>query len=241
MRGLRVTFIALLLAVIAFAGGMLLMDVVMGLVVRKGEVTVVPDVTGLLHVEAARVLEDAHLELVLEREVFDAEADSGVVVMQLPGPGMRVKQGRRISVTVSRGPEWGVVPEVAGERVRQARILLAREGLHVEADAYVPHEEIERDLVIATSPTAGVPAASGEPIRLLVSLGPEPTGFLMPDLTGRELDEVNRHLRLFQLSMPRVAYRVEGGMKGGVVLAQAPLPGERVDRETGIELTVVSP
>jgi serine/threonine-protein kinase len=241
MRALRFALIGLLLALAAFAGGMLVMDLAMGFVVRKGGSTVVPDVIGLRRAEAARALAEADLDLVIEKEEFDADSDSGVILHQLPSPGGRVKQGRRISVTISRGPRWGTVPEVAGERVRQARILLTRAGLRVEGDGYVPHEAIERDLVIATSPIAGTPAASGESVRLLVSLGPATTGFLMPDLNGKAIEAVNRHFRLFQLPLARVTYRADPGAPPGTVLEQTPLPGERVDRETAIELTVSSP
>ncbi|RPJ40625.1 MAG: PASTA domain-containing protein [Candidatus Latescibacterota bacterium] len=241
MRALRYVFAVAALGLVAFLGGMLIMDLAMGIVVRRGEVTLVPDVSGLPYEEAARALADAKLDLFVEREVSPAEADSGEVVRQFPGAGMRVKQGRRIALTLSKGPEWSVVPEVVGARVRQARIVLASSGLLVEADAYVAHESIERDVVIATFPVAGSPAAEGDPVRLLVSLGPAPTGFLMPDLTGRALDDVNRHLRLFQLSRPRVTYDGDPEAEPGRVLAQSPSPGSRVDGETPIELTVSSP
>jgi serine/threonine-protein kinase len=241
MRVLRLLLGVAALALIAFLGGMLLMDLAMGIIVRRGEVTIVPDLTGLSYEEATREVADARLDLFVEREVFDGEADSGTVVRQLPAAGMRVKEGRRIALTVSKGPEWSVIPQVAGERVRQARLSLASAGLRVEENVYVAHESIERDFVIATSPVAGTPAAAGDPIRLLVSLGPAPTGYLMPDLTGQDIADVHRHLRLFQLSMPRITYREDPGVARGRVLEQSPLPGSRVDGETNIDLVVSSP
>jgi serine/threonine-protein kinase len=241
MRAIRVLLAIAGLGLLAFLGGMLIMDLAMGIIVRRGEVTIVPDVTGLPYDEAARALAHERLDLVVEREAFDSEADSGVVIRQIPGAGMRVKEGRRIAVAISKGPEWSVVPDVAGERMRQARLTLASAGLRVEDDATVTSDGVEPDLVIATSPVAGTPAAAGDPVRLLVSLGPAATGYLMPDLKGQEITDVNRHLRLFQLSLPTIQYRDESGEEPGRVLEQSPPPGTRVDRDTNIELVVSSP
>jgi serine/threonine-protein kinase len=240
IRFLRFALLFAGIGVLAFAAGMLVVDLTMGVVVRKGDVVVVPELSGLDRGAAARALDANRLGLVVEREIFDAEADSGVIVRQLPIAGSKVKQGRKVSVTISKGPEWRSVPEVGGGRVRQARLTLAGAGLRVEEEAYVPHAEIARDLVIATSPVAGTPAVSGGGVRLLVSLGPEATGYLMPDLRGKALADVTRQLRLFQLSTPRVTYRAEAGAEPGTVLEQVPPAGAFIDRNTSLLVVVAS-
>jgi len=241
MRVLRAVLIVIVLAGVSFAGGILVMDLAMGIVVGKGDVTTVPDIAGLHHDEAVRVLDKARLYLLVEREMHDAEADSGFVLRQRPGPDERVKEGRRIAVVLSSGPERSVIPEVAGRRVRQARIALSDEGLSVEQVLRVHHEQIERDVVIASAPVAGTPAVGGEGISLLVSLGPEPSRYLMPWLGGETLADVRRCLRLFELPLSRVQYRSEPEEKNDKVLEQTPPPGARVDRETSIEVVVSSP
>lgn len=241
IRAFRTLAIILVLALISFGGGILIMDLAMGLVVGKGDVSTVPGVVGLPSEEAARSLEREGLYLMVEREEHHAEIDSGAVIRQLPEAGGKVKQGRRIAVTLSTGPERSVVPELAGQRARQARIALSAAGLGVESVTHVPHERVERDAVIASSPVAGSPAVAGEKVQLLVSLGPEPSHYLLPDLTGKNLDDVRRHLRLFELPLSRVSYREGGEAVAGVVLEQKPAPGARVDRETSIELVVASP
>ena len=97
--------------------------------------------------------------------------------------------------------------------------------------------------MIATSPVAGTPATSGEPVQLLVSLGPDRPSFLLPDLRGKKTSEVRRHLNLFGLSLARVTYLTdsEGGGDPGMVMNQIPPPGAQVDGRSSIEVEVAAP
>jgi len=70
--------------------------------------------------------------------------------------------------------------------------------------------------------------------NLLVSLGPRPQSYLLPDLTGRHIEDVSRSLREegFQVRVR------EGGPKqrAGLVSAQEPTPGHRVSPRDSIVL-----
>ncbi len=229
-------------ALLSFVVGIFLFDFVMKMVVGQGDEVVVPAVVGLDESKADRLLGEEGLYLVEESSIFDAEQDSGRVLTQRPEEGERVKRGRRIHVVVSRGPERLLVPEVSGLRVRQARIALTSARLRAEPILRVPHDRVEKDLVIATSPVAGTPVLAGDPVRLLVSLGPERTSFLLPDLTGKRESEVRRHLNLFGLSLSRVTFRAgEGDAGPSVVVAQTPPAGSKVDSRTSIEVEVSAP
>jgi len=67
-----------------------------------------------------------------------------------------------------------------------------------------------------------------------VSLGPRPQSYLLPDLTGKTIDEVARSLR--EEGFP-VTVR-EGGpkQKAGLVSDQEPSPGHRVSPRDSIVL-----
>ncbi len=240
-RVLRFLLILVGIGVVSFVGGLIAIDWIMGMVVGKGEVAEVPEVVGMPAEEAARLLDHRGLTLLVDHEEFDAVADSGVVIGQRPGAGDRVKLGRRIAVVLSRGPEGSTVPELVGERVRQARIELAEVGLDVGGVLRVHHDQVGRDLVISTFPVAGTSLVAGENVDLLVSLGPEPARYLMPSLQGKRLSEVRRHLGLFDLSLARVTYQPAPDQPQGLILDQVPPAGARVDRETSIEVVVASP
>ncbi len=226
---------------ISFVGGLFLFDTVMKAVVGQGDETHVPEVVGLPEGEADVILGDRGLYLAVDNAIFDAETDSGTVLVQRPAAGDKVKRGRTIQITVSKGPESLSVPEVSAMRVRQARIALSRAGLRADSIIRVPHDQVGQDIVIATWPTAGTPLIVGEPVQLLVSLGPAEPAYLMPDLQGKRESEVRRHLNLFGLGLARVTYTQSEGSSAGSVIRQSPPPGARVDARTSVEVEVSSP
>ncbi len=229
-----------LIGVVSFVCGIFIFDFAMKLVVGQGDEVRVPLVVQLDESEANRLLEEKGLYLVTEGATFDANLDSGTVLTQRPEEGELVKRGRRIHVVISQGPERLFVPEVGGLRVRQARISMSRMGLRAESIIQIPHDQVDHDLVIASSPVAGTPAITGEPVQLLVSSGPTRPSFMLPDLCGKRESEVRRHLNLFGLSLSQVSYLADSTatVDPGVVLSQIPPPGARVDGRSSIEVEV---
>ncbi len=71
-------------------------------------------------------------------------------------------------------------------------------------------------------------------VNLLVSLGPRPQSYLLPDLTGKSVEDVQRslHEEGFQVLIR------EGGpkQKMGMISAQEPSPGHRVSPRDSIVL-----
>lgn len=230
-----------LVAILSFLGGALVFDFAMRHLTGQGDEVVVPAIVGVHRTDAHKMLEDQGLYLIVENTVFDAVSDSGTVISQRPEAEERVKKGRRIHVTISEGVERMLVPEVGGQGVREARIVLNRSGLKAETVISVPHDDVPRDRVIATDPVAGTDVRSGADVHLLVSLGPENSAFLMPNLRGRKEYDVRRHLDLFGIGLARVTYKDLEGAERNVVIGQTPPPGTRIARGTSVEVEVTSP
>jgi serine/threonine-protein kinase len=100
--------------------------------------------------------------------------------------------------------------------------------------AKVYTEDTGKDLVVASDPPGETLVEQGTVVNLLVSLGPRPRSYLLPDLSGRDLDDVARSLR--EEGFP-VQIR-EGGpkQKAGLISAQEPTPGHRVSPRDSIVL-----
>jgi serine/threonine-protein kinase len=100
--------------------------------------------------------------------------------------------------------------------------------------ARVYTDETSKDLVVASDPPGETLVEQGTVVNLLVSLGPRPQNYLLPDLTGRGIDDVARSLR--EEGFP-VQVR-EGGpkQKAGLVSDQQPSPGHRVSPRDSIVL-----
>lgn len=228
-RGPRFNLITgtLLLSAIALAGGFFIVNLVlMPSLTRQGEEVHVPDIVGLSEREAERSLAGGDLRLSKISEQWSPDIPRGYISRQEPEPGMVVKRGRRISVVVSLGAQGTTVPVVDGESIQRAEIMLEGAGLRRGRIARVYSEEAARDAVVASDPPGDTVVQQETAVDLLVSLGPLPRGYVLPDLTGREVVPVARALR----DEGFVVVTRAGGPreKSGYVSAQEPTPGSRV-------------
>lgn len=238
-RGPRFSFWSgtLLLAAVALLGGFLIMNLVlMPSFTRQGAEVQVPEVTGQNEIEAERVLASERLKLSKVSEQWSPDIPRGFVISQDPAAGEVVKRGRRISVIVSLGAQGTSVPLLEGVTARQAQLLLEGSGLRSGRIAKVYTEEGSKDLVVASDPPGETLVEQGTVVNLLVSLGPRPHHYLLPDLTGKDAQDIARSLREegFQVQIR------EGGprQKAGLVSAQEPSPGHRVSPRDSIVLFV---
>jgi serine/threonine-protein kinase len=201
---------------------------------RQGAEVNVPDIAGQSEVEAERVLAAEDLKLSKISEQWSPDVPRGFVISQDPPAGGVVKRGRRISVIVSLGAQGTSVPALDGVTARQAQLLLEGAGLRAGRVARVYTDEVSKDLVVTSDPPGETLVEQGTVVNLLVSLGPRPETYLLPDLTGKDASQVARSLAEDGFS---VQVR-EGGpkQKSGLVSAQTPSPGHRVARRDSIVL-----
>ena len=131
---------------------------------------------------------------------------------------------RRVEVVISLGEEFASVPELFGESVRGARVLLERSGLRAAGLTHAPSDQVGEGLVVATDPPAETVLRRGAPVGLLVSSGSGPQFYVMPDLLGREITGAMRQLDVlgFKISVP------PGSPPMGTIVMQLPAPGSRI-------------
>jgi serine/threonine-protein kinase len=220
-------------ALLAFGTGFFLFNslVMPRLIHGVGQVTV-PDLTNLTVSQAEQALRPLGLQLSRAGERFDPAVPRGFVLSQDPEGGIGVRGRKRISVVVSLGEEFSSVPELFGESVRGARLLIERTGLRAGTIVRAPSEEAGEGLVAGSDPGAGSVLQRDTPVHLLVSTGTGVESFVMPDLLGREISGVRRQLDAlgFRLEMPPAAPSL------GTILSQDPEPGSRITRGTVIQL-----
>jgi beta-lactam-binding protein with PASTA domain len=91
---------------------------------------------------------------------------------------------------------------------------------------------VGQDLVVTSDPPAESVLPRGASVALLVSTGQGPEEFVMPDLSGRELNGVHRQLEAlgFRVEVPPAAPSI------GAIVSQSPPPGSRVTRDAVVTL-----
>ncbi|GJM43826.1 MAG: hypothetical protein DHS20C21_06680 [Gemmatimonadota bacterium] len=234
-------FLGLLIAgVAAFVTGLALFQLGMLAFVRSGAEVQVPDLIGRELSEARATLEAASFVGVPETEVYSDEFGEGAVVEQRPAAGKVLRKGRKVWLTVSMGVRKAIAPSLVGMSYRQAGIVLARDNLASGSISRVHHDTVRRGAVIGQNPPASSPLPEGGRVDLLVSLGPPPESYVMPDLVGRPAREVESLLERHGLRLGERTVLIDHSVLPGTVLELDPPRGSRVNSGEAVDVVVSS-
>lgn len=214
--------------------------IVMPIIVRRGDLVAAPDLIGRPLVESQRVLADLGLNLRVTDERPDPTYPGGRVIRQSPEPGVDIKRGRTMTVSVSSGIDMRAVPALAGLPARQAELELTRAGLTLGDILEASSDRVDRGRVIGSTPGEGTLVPAGQGITLLVSLGRRPAELVMPLLVGRGPDEARAIAEGLGLVVRSVSYGKtdRGARLREVVIMQDPPAGTRITEGEGVTLRI---
>lgn len=220
-------------------GGFYLLDYLI-----KGETVETPRVIGMSKARAIETLTEAELMVSLPiEEVIDEETPPGIVIEQKPFPGSKVKKGRRISLKVSKGPRMAMIPNLVGRNDSETQFDLRSVDLSVDLRATVYHSSMPAGVVLAQNPPPGARLVLEKSVDKLVSLGPQPVGYVMPRFVGADFETLksSEMYRPFQSEESGVTYQSSADpTEWGRVISQQPQPGARVSAGELVMLTVGS-
>jgi serine/threonine-protein kinase len=199
---------------------------------------VVPSVAGLPLDEGREKLFAAGLLTEIRSREYDKTIPDGAILNQNPGPGEKVKKGRRILVTVSKGKEFTVIPNIKKLTERQARIELKKSGITLGDVKKSFNDETPADAVIDAFPAGGTTISREMKVDLLVSKGAKPTSAEMPNIVGESLNEAQKKIEESGLVMGKITYKNDSSLLPGTVISQSVSPGENVPLSTSISITV---
>ena len=197
-----------------FIGAIFLLSaLIYGLVGYSSGDIAVPDVKGKTLVEAEAILKDNNLDFTLKEE-FDAKVPTGTVIKQSPGAGSHVKAGRKIQLTVSKGAEPGVVPDLKGKNLAEATEMLHAAKLAVGKVTVQYKEGAAQGAVLSQDIEAGKKVAAGTKVDLVVNISKG------PDLKGLTLSDARERLSSMGLMVGSVTTKEDSAPKGTVIGAE---------------------
>ena len=104
---------------------------------RHGQKFIVPHLIGHSYSEAQAMARNGELRLEIIDSLYMPKQKPGQILDQSPKPGMGVKKGRRIFLTVNAfRPRTEVIPYVTGYSLRQAKNMLETKGFEIERLVY---------------------------------------------------------------------------------------------------------
>jgi serine/threonine-protein kinase len=202
---------------------------------RLGQVTV-PDLTNNTLEGAKAISERLGLMPEVSEEV-ESEMAPGLICAQNPLAGSVVRRGSKVAVSVSKGPQGKVVPELTGLCLSEVSARLYEAGLRIGEIEYRSSEEVAKDLVIESNPSVGTRLAPGSPVNLVLSSGSEPRT-AVPNLVGRSLSRARSLLASQGLEVGEITYRVSTEYYAGTVIGQEPMPKTQVRKGSAVSLVV---
>jgi serine/threonine-protein kinase len=200
----------------------------------------VPSVVGKPAKEAQAIFDDENLEVSWDSVGrYSAKVPAGAVLIQVPSPGRRVKEGRTVHLILSKGLREITIPELRGKSQHQAEITLNRLGLLVGKILEGAHVSIPRGVVIRTEPGTGKISRVGDRINIVISAGSVQGRQRLPDLTGTTLERASILLDSLGFKVGTVSRDAVPEKETGIVLKQQPNFGEFLDPGTIVDLTIV--
>lgn len=206
--------------------------------IESEETVVVPDLKQKHVVWALEILTDLELNIKVKDSRYSQAVAKHHVIRQDPAAGSEIKAGRDVQLVISKGPRQIVMPDLCGETLDQARLVLEANTLTVSVISKTHTDKCEARKIISQVPAAGSMVARQSPVHVLVSRGPRPRAYMMPDLSGMPFASVVLFLEKAGLSPGKVSSAVDKQKPKNTVIDQDPSAGSRITEGSRVSLTV---
>jgi len=121
--------------------------------------------------EAREVLSAAGLRSKITAYTFSVSVSPNNIIETNPVPGRLVKRNRLIKLIVSKGLEKKQIPSLEGKTLPQAKAVLDKQELKIEAISYKYDTTIPQNVIIRQWPDAKEVLASGSTVNVMISKG----------------------------------------------------------------------
>jgi eukaryotic-like serine/threonine-protein kinase len=195
----------------------------------------VPQVVGLNTSDAEQRLNEAGLEMKVEKTVIDPQKPKDTIISQDPSAGSKLDKGGTVQVVVSKGVEKVTVPELTGMNQSDASAALSSAGLKLGEVSQDYNTKVEKGLVISQSPSSGEEVAKNSEVAITVSRGPQVVA--VPNVSGKTQDAATQALTAVGLQV-QVETETSTEVQEGLVISQSPAAGENVPKGSTVTITV---
>jgi len=197
---------------------------------HHGETIVVPKVTGMRLDALEDYLDDHDLRYFVDDSSYNPRIQPFTVLTQDPAPGERVKEDRKIYISVSmKHPPVIKMPTLTGGSMKNAQMILRSYDLVVGEIKLVPNLEqnaVLKQLVNGKEIAPGAPIAKGTRVDLEVGDGLGNQEFPVPNVVNMPADEATTLLVGQGLQVGEIFYQpAEEGQADGTVVKQRPVAG----------------
>jgi serine/threonine-protein kinase len=181
-----------------------------------------PDFVGLKYDTVAAQYSDIYEFAPAESEYND-DYGKGIIYEQRPRAGTEVKNGSTVRVTVSLGQREVTLPNFATKDAMQTFAKLRDLGVEYKEER-IYSDDAPLGSVVYTDPSKDTVVTSNDIVTVYVSKGPEQQDTDVPSLIGLKVEDAQRMLDLYRLTLGNVSEEVSD-QPTGTIIAQDPTPG----------------
>ena len=207
-------------------------------IVQSEEEVLVPDLVGHDTVYALDLLTSLGLNIKVGGFMWSESVPKNFIASQKPNSGTWLKQDRDVKVIISRGSKRVRVPKLVGTKLREAKLVLAQNGLQLGGICRIPASQYPRGTIIAQKPEFLQEIERGQSVDFLISNGSKSDAVAMPELRQRSVGQALKILEGLGLLPSEVKEVHQPEQPLNTVVGQRPLAGYRVDGDSSIVLTI---
>ncbi|MBV8722446.1 MAG: PASTA domain-containing protein [Candidatus Eremiobacteraeota bacterium] len=205
----------------------------------SGATILVPSLVGQTETDATALGETLHLKTVVVSRSISDQFPRDVVMGQQPIAGTRVREGRQVSLVVSRGVNIYTMPDLRFASLRDAGLELSRLKLNLGKTSMVANDDVPYNHIVAQDPPPLSSIREGSTVNLVLSKGP-PSFVKAPSFVGMSIDLARDEADRAKVHLGQVVWTPFGpsGPPRGVVVRQMPGPGILADPFEPVSLQV---
>ena len=159
--------------------------IVIVFVIANLSYTKVPMVGGTPYDQAAKMMEEAGLQVGTTEYVFSDDISEGIVISQDKEKDSKIKKGSSVNLVISKGMEKASMPELRNHSLEEAQQIIAAMNMDIQLQAEeVYSDEIPAGLICDQGVAVDAEVAKGEIVTVQISKGLEQ--LIVPSVVGME-------------------------------------------------------
>ena len=207
-------------------------------IIKSEDTVIVPDLVGKDVVSALEQLTDLQLNTKVNGSEYSRQFPKNHVIYQEPDPGSEIKKDRDVRIIISKGPKNILMPNLISLSERQARMIMEENGISQGHLTKTYFKAVEKDHIIMQVPSAGTLITRGASVDLLVSMGPRPVTYKMPELDGLSLDNAVLIIEKANLTVGEIRSHFDKHKPLNIIIHQEPLAGYRIGENNPISMVI---
>ena len=210
-------------------------------IIKSEDTVIVPDLVGKDVVSALEILTDLQLNTKVSGSEYSQKFPKNHVTFQEPEAGSEIKRDRDVRIIISKGAQNILMPNLAALTEQQARMIIEENGLSRGRLSHTYNSRAQRDHVIVQVPASGTMITREAKVDILVSLGPRPVKYVMPDLSGQSLDQAAIMIENANLTVGNIRSRYDKKKARNSIIQQEPSSGYSVNESSPVHLVINRP